>query len=77
MKTKQSGQCETTANPIRAEAVQAEAADTPKSLRSMFRTLGGPALRVHRYRDWHTRLLREAYCHADTPKRDPQDCLHG
>lgn len=45
--------------------------------RDIFRSLGSPASRVHRYRDMHTRLLREALCANDCRSEEPSSCSDG
>ena len=44
------------------------------SWRDIVRSLGSPATRVHRYRNMHTRLLRETLCVNDCRNEEPSSC---
>lgn len=45
--------------------------------RNMFRSLGSPATRLHRYRDMHTRLLRETQRVNDCHNEERSSCTDG
>lgn len=53
-----------------APAGKTTAISTARHLRRMIRKLFGAPVRVHHYRDLHTRMLRDALCRLDCEDDD-------
>ncbi len=47
------------------------------SWREILVVFGAAATRVHRYRDLHTRMVRDALCAQDCHFDEDRDCMHG